>query len=68
MNVAGQIDIFTKWDAYGFVATSPDKPGLESAHCEGPRSAAENLSVQLFGVHYQLTFVRRGYYQVKEVA
>jgi hypothetical protein len=63
---SGQIEIYTEWDEYGFIATSPDYPGQKSVHCAGPRDAAENLCVGLFGIHYEIKFVRRGHYLVTQ--
>ncbi len=54
-----KIEIYAKYEGYGWVAKSPDTKQT-SPRCSGPRQAAEKLAVAVFGEgNYQLT--RRSY-------
>ena len=58
------VEIRTKWDRFGDVATTPDlQPPLTSTHCLGPRTAAEQLARKIFPDGFKLKFMGRGHYQ-----
>jgi len=58
----GEIEIYAKWDQFGFIATSPQYPKLTTGHCVGPRAAADALAAEVFEGQFKIRTGHRNQY------
>jgi hypothetical protein len=60
---AQAVEIYTRWDRFGFLATCHEFEHFKPCHCVGALVAAHELARTIFGpVHYRMSRVRKGLY------